>query len=251
MTKYHEKEALALHWDCNFPPALHAKGHISKEEFVEAWRKENGGEFWREILALENCGHFAPLELEHIYGRWSMGPRSHVDGTQQLRCYPEPGRGRFPITRVKTETGEEMTPAKRHILKTGYWARFHGSSHVKKAESETVGHPRWVPGPVEMVVIDEHHIKFQPREGHEVEGFGCYNAARLYLKALHYTLGSTQRGAPVAGFYDALRVSKWRKLSKREQGEAPVIVRAPRGTFRGSPAIIIFRSKPHREVDNA
>ncbi len=97
-------EVILLIWEGD-PEDFFVKGHLTEEEVMDALNHEELLEkgvhyFDKGTREWDWQWHKPKLGTSpHRYGRWSMEPGPD-DCSQTLRDYSEPGRGRFPVTKI-------------------------------------------------------------------------------------------------------------------------------------------------------
>lgn len=93
--------------------------------------------------------------------------------------------------------------------------------------------------PKNGVAVDEEFFTVRFYAGEDAQAYTALNEAKRYLTALGYSVGSVQRGAPIAAMYgDDWVVQKWRNLSASEKKNTHATI-SPLGSrgFRGDVSI--------------
>lgn len=78
---------------------------------------------------------------------------------------------------------------------------------------------------------------------HTGQEWSGLDAAREWLQANGYSVGSMQRDAPIGFVHGDCFVGKWRNLNKADREQLDGTITPRGGLFRYSDAIVVFRAK--------
>lgn len=102
-------------------------------------------------------------------------------------------------------------------------------SEQHERSQELGSNPKTTQLPIEVT------FRHAPASG---DPWDAYRAAEGYCLERGWSVGSMQRGSPTAVFEGYCYVSKWRNLSRKEQGEALAVITSKYGTFRDCDVIL-------------
>jgi hypothetical protein len=83
--KYKDGELISLVWEDRLERREYVKGHVTREQFIEAVHGEFG----------EEDGDYS--EIKHHYGFWGVG-QFEGEPSQMFYERDKPGKGRFKVT---------------------------------------------------------------------------------------------------------------------------------------------------------
>lgn len=95
MSRYKHGDYFPFYWE--YEASYHAaKGHLTEEEFLKAWKRET-----MEGEEPEARGQYG--EIRHLFARWGWMDTGGWgwecgEPVQTLQFYEDQGRGEFPVT---------------------------------------------------------------------------------------------------------------------------------------------------------